>query len=639
MFLLNLSVMEFGALLGVLGSLITALYLLDQARRKRVVSTLRFWTSASMVRQNRRRRRVQEPWSLILQLVSLLLLLLAVAQLQLGSRARRGRDHVVLLDTSAWSAQQRGAGTLLDAEKQSAAEYISAIPARDRVLLVAVDALATPLTPFTSDRAKLAAALRAVSPSFAGLNLEQAFLFAQQARHGSENEPGEVVYIGPEMVARSDAADTRIRALRVIPIAVDREHTGIRGVSIQRSVSGAAEWQARVTLRNYGARAASVSLRVQCGPAFGRRSLSLGAGEETTAEFMLAMNTATEFVADIDTGSDLQSDHHVALELPTAARARVDVVTSRADRLRLLFPVNAQVAVRFFEPNRYTADPNADLVVWDQTAGSPDTARATIWIDPPRDQAPWPVKAVVENASIAVWHSETPLASGLRTRQTHLGRASVFHAFEGDHVVASAAAGPVVIARDAERDAGKRAAIGFDPLNARARFEMATPLLFANLLRWSLPDVFQTLQVNAERVGAIAVPLDAGQRADSVRVDDELGRAAPFVATRKSIELFVSRPQVLKLVEASRQRTLSAVLPEVPTMAWTPPANALSGLPPSARFTPGAADVWRVLAVLGGLGLFAEWTLFGRQRKFRRRARDGSSRGPSTTPERELAAK
>src|SRR5438445_4146378 len=144
MFFLNLSAGEFFALLATLGGAITALYLLDRTKRKKIVSTLRFWTSASQSQDQRNRRRMREPWSLILQLAGLVLLLLAAAQLQWGSRERRGRDHVVLLDTSAWSGQQLDRGTLLDREKSLFSEYLQTLPERDRVMLVCASSLATP---------------------------------------------------------------------------------------------------------------------------------------------------------------------------------------------------------------------------------------------------------------------------------------------------------------------------------------------------------------------------------------------------------------------------------------------------------------------------------------------------------------
>ena len=81
---------------------------------------MRFWTPAHSAEQQQSRRRVNDPWSLLLQLLGLLLLLLAAAELEWGARARLGRDHVLLLDTSAWSsdaAAGRASASVLDREK------------------------------------------------------------------------------------------------------------------------------------------------------------------------------------------------------------------------------------------------------------------------------------------------------------------------------------------------------------------------------------------------------------------------------------------------------------------------------------------------------------------------------------------
>ena len=101
MYFLNLSLLQFLAVFGAVSAVSVALYLLDRSRRKLVVSTLRFWIAAEQPAVAARRRRVQQPWSLVLQLASMGLLLLAIGQLRLGTPAQAGRDHVIVLDTSA----------------------------------------------------------------------------------------------------------------------------------------------------------------------------------------------------------------------------------------------------------------------------------------------------------------------------------------------------------------------------------------------------------------------------------------------------------------------------------------------------------------------------------------------------------
>ena len=79
MYFLNLSLAQFLAVFGAVAAVSIALYLLDRSRRRQVVSTLRFWVAAEQPSVVARRRRIQQPWSLLLQLVSMALLLLAVA--------------------------------------------------------------------------------------------------------------------------------------------------------------------------------------------------------------------------------------------------------------------------------------------------------------------------------------------------------------------------------------------------------------------------------------------------------------------------------------------------------------------------------------------------------------------------------
>src|SRR5574342_207815 len=184
MFLLNLGIGEFLALLGAVSGIVVALYLLDRSRRKLTVATLRFWTPSEQPPEKRtRRRHIQQPFSLILQLLSLLCLLLAIAQLRLGTRDSAGRDHVLILDTSAWMDARSGQGTLMDEARRLALAWGRALPAGDRVMLIRADGLATPATVFESSRAAVEEAIAQSHPGFTALNLDAAFELARQVRH------------------------------------------------------------------------------------------------------------------------------------------------------------------------------------------------------------------------------------------------------------------------------------------------------------------------------------------------------------------------------------------------------------------------------------------------------------------------
>ena len=93
MFFLNLSALEFFALFSAVSGVAVALYLLDRSKRKLKVPTLRFWTHSEKPPVARHRKRIQQPWSLLLQILGMLLLLLAISQLRWGSPDRASRDR------------------------------------------------------------------------------------------------------------------------------------------------------------------------------------------------------------------------------------------------------------------------------------------------------------------------------------------------------------------------------------------------------------------------------------------------------------------------------------------------------------------------------------------------------------------
>ncbi len=615
MFFLNLTAGEFLTLFGALGGLITSLYLLDRSKRKKLVSTLRFWVPGLTLEEQHRRKRMRDPWSLLLQLMSLLLLLLAIAQLQWGTRERRGRDHVLLLDTSSWSAEKTPGGTLLDIEKQTAQQYLAKLPARDRVMLVRADALATPVTSFTADRRQVANALNQSSAGFSALDIEQALSFAHQAQSWSGGQPGEIVYIGPKLIGESDAASQPVPNLRTIAVPFSREHCGIRRIGVKRGDEDANSWQATVTLKNYGLNSRMVHLRAQfAGTVFAPRVFALRAGEERGAEYNFTTNTSGRLVAEITPGDSLASDERAVLELPRNGPLRVAVYTSRADVLRPLLEANHRLSVKFFSPAEYVAKPAADVMLLDQMTPPSRPQVASLWIRPPKEGSPLPVKNVVSGAVIKTWHSETALAAGLHAKEAAIPSAEVFETFEGDVPVGSVSEGATVVARPSTESRPKLVVIGFDPLEGELRFEVTTPLLFANVLRWLSPEAFRTLDVIAGRVGAASVTLDSSEQGARIHVSDERGFAMPFTVRAQTLQLFVSSPQIVRVLSDDRERVLSLTLPDVAEFEWKPSVNSASGLPASNRFTAPAADLWQWLALIGGLGLFIEWMLFGRRR-------------------------
>ena len=53
--------------------------------------------------------------------------------------------------------------------------------------------------------------------------------------------------------------------------------------------------------------------------------------------------------------------------------------------------------------------------------------------------------------------------------------------------------------------------LGFHPALSAMRYELATPLLFANLLRWNSPELFQRLEISGGSVGSVKLAMDSAR--------------------------------------------------------------------------------------------------------------------------------
>jgi hypothetical protein len=640
MYLLNLTLAQFLAVFGSVAAVAVALYLLDRSRRRQVVSTLRFWLAAERPAVAARRRHIQQPWSLVLQLVSMALLLLALAQLRWGTPAPTARNHVLVLDISAWMGARSGGRTLMDLARERARRYLRALPAADRVMLVRADALATPATAFEPDRAKVAAAVDASKPGYTALNLEQALSFAHRVQSQDGGRPGEIAYVG---AGRTAALETSAplpapRNLRFLPVPDAVENCGLRKIGARRSAGDPDIWEIYVSAHNYGTGVRSLALSLDFRPAggmsvapAGARRLTLDPGGDAEAAFEYRSGAAGVLGVTLSPPDAFPADDRAELDLPAQAVLRVTVYSSEPDLLRPALDATRRVAAVYRKPEDYRPD-DRGLVILDRFIPPVRPAADSIWIDPPAQGSPIPVRQAVEQAPLVRWDTSHPITAGLRARDLKLERANVFEAAPSDVRIAEAASGPVIVARPG---APKVAVFGFHPALSGMRYELATPLLFANLLRWVSPDVFRHSEIAGASVGMLTLELDGDAVPGEVKVTGAGGAALPFTLRDRKLHVFAGAPGSVAVLAGDREYVYSLTLPQLWDARWEPPKDARLGLPHYGPSIGPSNDLWPWLALAGGAGLVAEWFLFGMARKgarrVRRRARPAAAR--SATPQ------
>jgi hypothetical protein len=616
---LNLSLGQFLTLFAAAGGIAFVLYLLDRSRRKIIVPTLRFWNAAEQPTTVVRRKTVSQPWSLVLQLLGILFLLLAIAQVRFGVFSGKPRDHILLIDTSAWMnaaapPASQGARTLMDLVRRQAVQYVRGVPGADRVMLVRTDALTTPATPFLSDKLALVRAIADSKPGSTALDLGQALAFAARTHQLSANRAGEIVYAGPARIAETDQAIPAAANLRILAIPDAVPNSGIRRVGLRRSPDDPNVWDVYVSCRNYGAqpRIATVAIGFGGAPA-GTQQLTLPPNTDQESAFKLRTHAAGMLEVRLFPADGFPDDNRAMLEIPAYGGLGVTIFTDNPEPLRPLFATNSRISSVFKPTAQYKPDAGG-LVVLDRFRPKVMPKGDSLWLDPPTQESPIAVKTRVDHPGSLRWATDQSMAAGLRTKDARPDATTVFEAAPGDQKIAEIDSGPVIVARTIDKSQ-KMVVVGFHPSGAGLRYELATPLLIGNILRALAPESFRNVDISASSAGTVNAEIAPDTPPASIRVVRQDGQPLPFSVSGQSLHFFSGTPGIVRVLAGSHESVYSLSLPGMWTKKWEPPANARRGIPAFRETLQNPRDLWQLLALLGAAAFIAEWILFGRMNR------------------------
>ena len=591
MFFANLTLIEFLALLAAGSAATVALYLLIRARKVVRVPTLRFWQQAQRALEQKRRRRIDQPLSLLLQLLALAALLLAIAQPRLGPRPETGQWHVLLLDSSSWMQVP----ALAQEARRQALEWLRALPPQDQVQVVRADALPTPLTPFTEDRAAAARAIQEARPSSSALELAPAFELAAQALRLHAVRPGEIVYAGPLFASDSEQL-TPPPNLRLLTTAAPPANTGLTRILLRRLASEPARVEAQVQVRNYGPAARTVPLLAGFGGSVVTSQIvQLPARGEAAVSFQFRAPVAGWVEVRVDSRDALPADDRATLEVPAPPVVRVAVFSADPGPLRPLLASEPRLEPRFLPVSQYDPAVQADLVILDSFHPARLPLRPALLIHPGQAET-----------QVSGWNAVHPVTENLRSSDVRLESARSLTPGSGDAVLISTPLGPAGLAHDGE---SRRVTLGFHPGAPSLRYHVAAPLLFANVVRWLAPAALHQREILAVPAGTLAVEMPEALPRSRVSVADDSGRALPFTLEGRTLRCFAPEPALLRIATPGAEWVYSLSLPALAPSRWEAPEEIPRGARPAAPPAP-ARDLWQWLVILGCALLAAEWALF-----------------------------
>jgi hypothetical protein len=505
-----------------------------------------------------------------------------------------------------------GQARLIDQARSAAQSYVKLLPSSDRVMVVRADVLATPATLFEADRRKIRQAIDETQPGGAELNIGAALEFAKQAQRVRAQQAGEIVFIGAGRVSSDENPSLALPAnLRFIAIPGPTEHCGLRKVSVRRSLSDPDTWDIFVAVKNYGTTPRSVPLGVQFGGApVGTQRFNLKPGAEENAAFHFKTRARGWLEARLFTQDAFRQDDRAVLELPARNVLRVTIYSAEPELLRPVFTAISGVQATFQPISAYDPKMSTGIVLLDHFAPSSPPSTDSIWMEPPQAKSPIAVRSTEQNVKLKRWNADHPLGAGLRTKDLQFSSAEVFRMDRDDIPVAESEAGPLIVARPGKH---KTVVFGFHPVRSGMKYELTTPLLFANILRWMAPDIFRSWELTAGTVGTVDVQLESETDPATLRVMTEDGQPVPFTVQGRTLRFFAGAPGIVRVLTGDRELVYSMTLPQPGDVVWTP-TSAKHGLPGRGPSEPASRDIWQWLAIAGGVGLLADWILYGRKR-------------------------
>ncbi|HEV3032299.1 MAG TPA: VWA domain-containing protein [Polyangia bacterium] len=537
------------ALAGV--AILTGLYLLKPRRRRVVVAFAPLWLpGAGERRAERWARRLRRWLSLALQATVFCLLLLAAADPQPRAADRAGRSFVVLIDRSASMSATDEPGTRLGAARARARALVSGLGPADRALVASFAADVSAESGFETDPRRLARAVDALSPSEEPADLGRALFFAAAVLRGQPHPTLVLVSDGRfSEDARANAAALLARGpggaaatpsladvdVRWAPVGRRARNVALLAFAARRLPADPTSVDAALTVRNFGADAATVTLEISGGAAgapVDRVHLSLAPGETRRHVLPDVAAPGACLVARLLEGDDLPLDDRAYATVPALERLRIlrvgppDLFLDGA-----LLSLGETVAVHGARPEAAESTrarwSSYDVVIFDGVAPAPaPTTGHFLYLAPRGPGSPFPGRGVLRDPVFSDTRRGHPLLRQLDLADVNIAEAERLTLGAGDVAVASSFGAPLIAAR--ERPGLRVAALAFDVRRSDLPMRAAFPLLVANALGWLAGS--DARELPPALVGSVARVL-APRGATRVDVRDPAGARASWPVT------------------------------------------------------------------------------------------------------------
>ncbi|RPI08814.1 MAG: VWA domain-containing protein, partial [Zetaproteobacteria bacterium] len=583
-----------------------------------VVSSTLLWTDSLRDQQaSAPFRRLKPNLLLLLQILAILLLALALARpvrtVLLPGYART----VFIVDVSASMQATDVPGSRFAAAKEAALAAASTLGNGQQAMLIAAGHEAQVVVPFTDDPSAIRRGLAGLTALDVPGRLSDALRLAQANLQIQGGTAAVEVF--------TDGAFDPPRLPDLGGAAVHWHRFGQRGTNVgitafeaRKTFFGAFDYQAFLSVANYGSESASFDIALTMdGRRIKAERVTLTPELKRSFVFPFLDREGGVLKAEISLRDDLLADNQALAVLPPPRPLRILLVSPGNPFLEKALAADAQVHVTRGGLELLERKSQYDVAILDGVQAARVPPGRYLFVNTVPEGVPLEVQGRVQEPAIVDWDRGHPAMRYIDLSKVAIQEAMRVRPVSGGRALVESNLTPLVYALD---EGGLKAIfIGFDLFRTDLPLRVAFPLFVSNALRWLSPSRLEDagLQLRTGQPLNIALPdgaseatlVDPAGRQHALRPDAD-GRASFANTTR--VGMYAIRAGdweqrfALNLLEDGESNV--AVRAQSAAAADASPASG-----DDSRLFPTRQDLWKLFAIAALVLLLLEGALYHRE--------------------------
>lgn len=529
------------------------LYFLKVRRHERRVSSLLLWDPALREREaSTFFQRLQRDPLLLLQLIALLALTVALARPVVTVEGRGAQRTVLVLDTSASMRATDVYPSRFSVVQREALGFVNRLPSGAEVMVIEAGVQPRVLVPFSRDRHRLVAAIKALEPRDLPNRLNEAI---RTARALTAQDPRAEIRIFTDGAhPGSLPTDPRVHW---VGVGRRGRNVGITNLALRKTFFGAFGYQAFVSVVNFSEEPQSFTFTLDLdGRPIAEQSLTLDPHVRRSLVLPFSHQGAGIVRVRLNIADDLSADNAAYAVIPPPREMRVLLVSPGNLFLEKVLKADPQVKLEVRTPEVYQGGMESfDVVVLDSASPAKIGPGRYVLINTIPSDVPLENLGRAAQPIIMDWDRSHPVMRYADFSKVVIEEALRVRPLAAGKTLVEAIGGPLIYGLEEPRR--KAIFFGFDLFKTDLPLRVAFPLILSNGLRWLHPAGLDLTSFQLQAGQPILLPVEHGVTA--ARVITPSGRSVEAQVTR-GLASFSDTGQVgVYTVVTSRGETRVAV--------------------------------------------------------------------------------